>query len=472
MQLWGDDMKKTVGIGLIVLSGGIGYFIGLRVGDPIVVSVGDSGGVQGAEAKVFNEIESRDLGVSVSPDAAAKSLDVSRIERLLVDVGSLDAGPLRERELEALFRQWGAVDGKSAYERAIRLRGRERLACMEAAATGWAKLDPRGAWAEMMRVTSNGSAEFPNLKPIISEVARNDLALAVELIQGIDNPDVLQDDFQVLVDIAAEESSYLKLLKMVTDLDSVDTSGILTEKIFETWGKYEADAPLVALDGIADSEVVSKAMLGFMSGWAQVDGEAAFLYALENRSDPNMADLLSPVAEQWATYSTSDELRSLVDQVVAIDDGGAVFGDVSSLVAQRMPILVMENLSSVENDRARSMTSAVAMREWAVSDFQGAEEYYRSMPYDWSKQQAFWGVFNVGMQHGQDVGTIVELAFGLGDSAAVDKTLKHMAEYTRVSPLESSSRDLSAALYRALDRRSDISAETRVEVLKWLDSEK
>ena len=473
-------MNGKLTAALIVISGALGYYVG-------TTSRSDSADTASfkptSHASLAHDRSTEDVARSQDAlgDERARQIedagndsaifDASRIDEYLSEIEKLPPGPGKQRALETLFRKWGAASGILAYERAKGLGGRDRLACMSAAAAGWASGAPEEAWSEIMVATNNGSTSHLKLKPIIEEIARNDLGLAVQLLQRIDNQYYLQQHFQPLIDAAAEIGGYVDLLGIVQDLDSADKPGLLAEKIFETWGKYELDAPLEALSRIDDPAVASKALLGIMRGWAQVDGEAAFLYAVENSSDPKIAELLAPVAEQWSLSSSSDEVASLIEQVISIGDGGIVLSSISRSLAQRQPELTMDSIAGIENDRARSMTTNVVMGEWARTDLASAESYYKDMPYDQTKQQSFWALFNASMQQSKSPEGIIDLVFELNDLEAISRTLVSMAEYTTISPFRDRSLALERALVQELESREDISQDTKAKVLDWLTPE-
>lgn len=464
-------MKTVTTIGLILLSGAIGYYFGTTQRSDSSNPVNSNHSKE--EVNRADQNANRHQSPQLTEDSRSDSttFDPSQIEKYLAEIEKLPPGPAKQKEMEKLFREWAAVSGSLAYENAKGLEGRNRLACMTAAAAGWASVAPEEAWAEIMLATNNGSTRQPGLQPIIQEIAKNDLGLAVQLLQGIDNPYYLQNHFQPLIDAAAESRSYIDLLKIVNNLDSVETRGLLAEKVFETWGKYETDAPLEALSSIGAAVLASKALLGFMEGWAQVDGESAFLYAVENNSDPKIAELLSPIAEQWALTSTRGDVASIIEQITLIKDGDIVLSKISRSLAQREPELTMNSISGIENDRARSMTTTSVMGEWARTDLESAKNYYSEMPYDQSKQQAFWALFNAGMQQSKSPESLIGLAFDLGDPDAVNTLLVNMAEYTTVSSYKDRSLALANELARELDSREDIPPETKAKVLEWLNIE-
>jgi len=107
-----------------------------------------------------------------------------------------------------------------------------------------------------------------------------------------------------------------------------------------------------------------------------------FRYAVENSSDPKIAELLAPVAEQWALSSTSDEVAFLIEQITAIEDGGIVFSHISRSLAQRQPELTMDSISVVTNDRARSMSKPdTKVCLWNPTE----DETQRSLANSWTK---------------------------------------------------------------------------------------
>lgn len=221
--------------------------------------------------------------------------------------------------------------------------------------------------------------------------------------------------------------------------------------------------------GLADPEMAANALSGMMRGWAQVDGREAFAYAAENRADPQMAELLASTAEQWALGSTPDEIGLLLADVSSLEDSDLVIGLIALPLARIDPAMTMEAVSKIENDRSRSMATAVVMGEWARTDIHDAENRYKAMSFDQSKQQAFWSIFNASMKQGRDPQNILALVEDLSDPQAISRSLVHIAEYTTITGSSQGSQALADALLEYLDSSDDLTGSAKIEILNKLN---
>lgn len=384
-------------------------------------------------------------------DGSVDSYSGSQPQVLFQKIQEAPPSPAKRRQLEAFFRKWGELRGSDAYDYASKLTGRDRISCMAQAAAGWASTEPKEAWKKIMLDTNNGASDNPTLDPVVKEIARNDLVLAVELLQQVRDPENAQDQFRSISHIVSESGNYLELLGAVNSVHEPGSKARLTEMLFEEWGQYDLNEPLKALETLDDSEIAASALSGLMQGWAQIDGEAAFNYALQNGSDRTMSDLLGKIAQHWARTSTNDEIGTIIELVSSIDDSDRILPEVAVPLVERQPQATLEAIARIENTNARAMSTAAAMRSWAQFDYDDAASYYSSMDYGQSKQQAFWSLFNIGMRAGDSTDRIVDLAFELDSPNAVHSSLVSMAEYTNVSPYKSQSESLAASIRRVIE---------------------
>ncbi|MBK1875236.1 hypothetical protein [Pelagicoccus mobilis] len=402
----------------------------------------------------------------VSSSASGSEVDFEGRYRVL---SALRNGPGKVVELEELFAEWAAEEGEPAFEFALGLQGRDRLSFMGSAAAAWAETDPDAAWEAMMAVSNGGKMLVPQLAKVAKSIADTDPRLATELLLGVESQLNRQELFGRVVSSFKTDEVRNRVLEVLVSSE-VNGTEFMVESLFRDWGRYDSESPIRALDRLGDASLAKKAMLGILSGWASVDGRGAFDYVLRSGDEALVSSALSTVAEEWVGNSTADELPGIVELISSLEGDEAVLKNLISPLARVDPALALESVAGFENASARAWHTQDAMRQWAISDLDAAEEYFLSMPAGRTKDYAIWGLFNPAIKYGASAERILSHADSLETPKSIEIALINLSEYVRVRDLGEQTDSLIVAIEDYVANSDKLSDEFRQELLENLPS--
>jgi len=281
--------------------------------------------------------------------------------------------------LNRYYNRMGELDGVNTFESVLGSKNKYRLEQLSAVAKGWAKNDPTGAWAALMEVSSQGAIWKINTWGPVSEIAKNDPALAVRLIQDVKDHDSVVRYMGSILSEVSLTGNYDAVFQETLNVENPMLRNQMLKRIFEVWGENDFEASSQVLASLTGSEQTDKAMRGMLTGWARVDGKGAFEYVLENRDDPLIGDSLVQVAAEWARNSTASELEDFVTNLPEGHDWDDLASQVSYNLARVNPKLAMDMSMGIKDEQKQSQSASSAMWAWTRSDIEGAEQYFESM---------------------------------------------------------------------------------------------
>ncbi len=395
-----------------------------------------------------------------------KGLTSENVEQYLADIGELPPGPKANGIMRLLFSNWGEKDGAAAFEYAKNLTGRDRLGYLSSAATGWAEEEPTEAWGAIMEISNNGSMYGISSYNVLNAISRDDLQLAVDLSLQIKDERRRSSHFSSLVRDVSFHGNYEELFDIANDLESPTDKSNLVKSIFETWGKYETDAPNELMATITDPSVSSSAMEGLMSGWAAVDGSGAFSYALENRDLPGMEDSLESIAKTWSRSVTAQEMESMMDQVSSAENTSKLMQSMIYSVAQANPRLALDWASNTADESVKSRAISSTMSIWVRSNVEEAETYYHSMTDEKTRFASTYTIANGLLKNGASSDRIVALIEGFNDPNTKRNALSFVVQ--AVSRSKKKPPELQSTLKTMIESDPDMPKEQKDEILKRL----
>ncbi|MDQ8181591.1 hypothetical protein [Pelagicoccus sp. SDUM812005] len=321
-----------------------------------------------------------------------KDLDSENAHLFLAEIEALPPGPKTNGIMRQFFSSWGKSDGLAAFEYAKNLRGRDRLGYLSAAAAGWAETQPIEAWGAVMDISNNGSMYGISTYNVLNAISKDDLQLAVDLSLEIKDDRRRASHFSSLVRDVSFHGNYEELFEIANTLENPHDKSSLVKDIFETWGRYETDAPNQLMATISDPTISRYAVEGLMGGWAAVDGAGAFAYAIENRDQPGMEESLESIAKTWARSVTANEMENMMSQVSTADSSSKLMQSMIHEVARANPQLAMDWATNTPDESARANAVSATMSSWARSNINDAENYYHSMTDDKLRSRSAYSI--------------------------------------------------------------------------------
>ena len=390
-------------------------------------------------------------------------------EEILAMIEAYPVGPRRNALMSRFFERWGEVSGRVAFDRAKEMTGRLRMSLLATSARGWAKEDPRGAWQEMLVATNYGAMYSPSMHPILDQIASRDLGLALELLSQAGNDRYNQYRFSAIVRAAANDGRLGEVFSLVQGLEDPKERAAFSESLFENWGAYELEAPLLALQQVGDPEMARLAMSGLMKGWANVDGSGAFEYVLANRNDALVADTIADVASKWARSATAGELNEIVNRVGQVEERDEILNKIMYPIAQADPIMAIDLAAGMESVRDREMNVGRIMSVWARTDLEEAEGYYYGLS-DFGLKRASIGPLAMSMVgQGVQPERIVGMLSSFEDPKDLDRALASLASAARSTSLGRKAEPLKQYLLETVPQMENVSERSKERFLQYMN---
>lgn len=397
-----------------------------------------------------------------------EGMTAENVDRYLAEVQDLPPGPLANSITRQLFTNWGKTDGEAAFQYAQNLTGRDRLGYLSAAAAGWATDEPEIAWAAVMDISNNGSMYGISTYNVLNSIAKDDLELAAKLTLQVKDDRRRTSAFGYLVRQVSTKGNYEELFDIAIAIDGQSNKENFVKSIFETWGKYETEAPNRLLSTIEDPSVSSSAIQGMMSGWAAVDGSGAFSYALTNRAEPGMEDALQSITRTWARSVTAPEMEAMMAQVSTVEDSSKFMQSMIYSVAQANPQLAMDWAASTSDEGAKWSAVSSSMSSWTRSDIKGAEAYYHTMSDEGLRTKSVFTLATGLITKGATDERIIALLNGFDDPKHRANTLSSLAFAVSKSKSRNKSESLDQTLRELIETSPDMTEQQREAVLKNL----
>ncbi len=401
------------------------------------------------------------------------------VQSYLSEIRSLPPSFKRARLFEAFFRKWGEIDGEAAYRHAETFKGRERMRHLSNAAAGWAKNDPVAAYNRAILESGNVGTHHALLGGILAEIAKQDLRLAAQLAVGTKNQETMgfnsgpsvKVGMGFLIHQAEVESRFGELYPILLDESDSHDLGNNLRALFHSWAKYEYDDPLTLIESIGDETLSNQAMVGFLTGWAEADGEGAFRYAIANRESAAAKHTLSGLASAWVRESTGPEVASIIEEFAAIEDKSFLNFGVMSGLASYDPVASIDLAMDMEDQRSRERNLSVVMDRWAERDVRAAEAYATALENPSERSRAINEVIDAHFEQGTDPDHVIALTVDLENPKYAERALFGLVGRVANDRSPQSNRaEYIEALKTEVNAREGISDRNRTRMLEMLEA--
>lgn len=398
------------------------------------------GGAEASSAAALLEVESKHARRHAF-DQVLENLDTETARQLLAELDMQPASPRKRDMMLQLFSRWGQVDGELAYEQAKAMKGRDRLDYISEAAGGWAELDPLAAWEVMMIETNNGSMPRPSIGPVARQIAKANLGKAVKLLSACSSEMTAHAGFREVLGQVGDDGRYAELYGAVSAIEDSGMREKMSRDLFETWGRYSLSDPVGAIRAIDDPLIASSAMEGFLVGWASVEGKAAFDFAVENMTNPIVAENLSEVMVEWGKSASAEDLETILLQVQGSESESRdqILRDVLQPLARVDPRLAIDHALTIGNEGERATSVREVMSHWARANLEEAERYYYGMEDQPSQLKAIISLVDPMLKANADPERVYRLATTLEGDSEREQALLYMANIARLSKNRESS---------------------------------
>ena len=486
---------------MILVALGFGYFLGLQadlteysirsgvdeVSEPVTIQDSfDAEKRRNASSSVRTEVGDSfvdNLGVNGSIEAIIRisdpverafrfsemlsDLDDQKVVEIMLELEAMPPSARRTAFKEQLFCEWGAVSGAIALQYASQLEGRERLSLIAMASKGWARTEPNLAWDSMMTLTNGGRMANPSLKPMLEEIASQDISLAVRMLSDCENSALVSSRFKTILKVASDEGSYSDAYSTVVSMEDADKKRALLSELFIEWGKYNGIELLGSLDFVGDEES-RIAIEGVVRGWASVDGYGALGYLLDNNDDPLLNALLGDVAEEMGKSATAEDLEKIMETIDSIDSGVDVLARVLTPVSRADPSLAMSYAMEVENEGDREAIVRDVLGTWARSDLDEAENYYKEIKSPKLRLRSLTSLMGPMVESGVAPERLYALVEGFRDTRDRERAITYLASASTATRHRESAQALKGCLLSNLDHEDTLSDAFKNRLREYL----
>lgn len=393
------------------------------------------------DAATSNEDEAGQLhslvDTTLMEESALKRYRVSKLfedmtlessEEMFDYIKSNFSGAQQRRMLARYYTRMGELDGLNTFEEVLKSDNRYRISQLSAIARGWAREDPTGAWAAMMEISNNGASRYVNLRSPLREIALKDPALAVRMVQEIEDRNSMLGNLSTIVGAAADKNTYKAVLEESLKVEDDGVRNQMLNRLFTRWGEDDFEEPSLVLATFTDSEQTDKAMRGLLTGWARVDGRGAFEYALSNRDNPLVGNSLVDVAKEWTRRSTASEMEDFVTNLPEGQNWDKLTSEVSYDLARVNPRLALDMSIGIQDDQTKARAVSGAMWAWTQNDIEGAESYFETLSEGKHKTWARYSLALGNIEQQSDVGAAIGYIKEISDESEQADMLSYISD--------------------------------------------
>jgi hypothetical protein len=399
-----------------------------------------------------------------------KNLTPDNALQMLADLEAMRPSQKKMWLMGMLFAEWGKVAGSVALDHALHYEGQQGLHFQSSAIEGWAGNQPVEAWKTMMDLSNNGFVWMPRFTQTVSKIAQKDLALAVQLIQDIDEPFRQPFLFQSIVNSAADKGEMPQLLAQIETVEDKKKQGTYLETLFKEWGQFDNDTSLSAANNLGDPELVASAMKGMMNGWALNDGQGALEYAIQNSEDPLFKEIAVGVAKEWVRHATHGDVDAVISTVNSAPNKNQIMDGIIYQLAMANPDSALQFAESADN--ASSQGKNITAVLWSMSKIDPArvDAYYRSIPNDEVRFQSTGAATQASIYSEAPAEETLSLLSTYTNGAHRDTALEQMVDAATYGDNISQSGDLRVALTAEVEANESLQADVKKRLLDQLKS--
>lgn len=387
---------------------------------------------------------------------------------MLAELEELRPSGKRNKMMGLLFTKWGEVAGPMVLEYAKRYSGQQGMLYQSSAIEGWAKNQPVEAWKTMMDLTNNGFVWMPRITHTVTAIALKNPALAVQLIQDVDEPYRQPYLFQGIVDIAADRGEMHQLLAQIETVENSKKQGTYLETLFKEWGQFDNETSLAAANALADPELVESATKGLLKGWAQNDGQGALEYAIQNSEDPLFKEIAVGVAQEWVRSVTSENVGEFIATLSAAPNRDQMMDRIIYQVAMADPEQALLFAASSENAASKGNGFGSVLASMSKTNPERVTEYYRTIEDDEVRWQSTWAATTSSIYTGASAEDTLSLLSTFKNEDHRNSALDYMVLSATFADHVADSGELRSALVQEIGGNESMSPETRKRLLDKL----
>lgn len=389
--------------------------------------------------------------------------------QMLADLDALRPSAKKRWMMTDFFSKWGTLAGPIALEHAMQYEGHQGLSYQSASIEGWAHNEPSKAWKTMMDMTNNGFVWMPRLYQTVGVIARGDPALAVQLIQAIDEPYRQPHLFQPIVNTAADRGQMPELLTHIQAVEDSTKQNAYLETLFKEWGQFDNETSLAHAHSLGDPELVSAAMKGLMKGWAANDGQGALTYAIENSDDPLYKEMAVGVAEEWARFITSDDVERFADTLGRASNKDQIMDKVIFRLAMAEPDHAWQLASNATTAASRGDHRARVLGSLYKTQPERVMKHYHSIGPDAERWQSTWVATTSSIDLGESAEQTLSLLSTFENDVHRNRALDYMVHAATYADNVPNSADLRTALLVEVNGNESLSPTERERLLEKLN---
>ncbi len=387
---------------------------------------------------------------------------------MLAELEGLRPSAKRNSLMGLLFAKWGEVAGPMVLDYAKQYSGQQGMLYQSSAIEGWAKKQPAEAWKTMMDLTNNGFVWMPRITHTVTAIAKQDPALAVQLIQDIDEPYRQPFLFQGIVDVAADRGQMPQLLAQIETVEDGKKRGAYLETLFKEWGQFDNESSLAAANALANPDLVESATKGLMKGWAQNDGQGAMEYAIQNAEDPLYKQMTVKIAQEWIRSVTSENVSDFIATVSTAPNRGQISDRIIYQIGMADPEQALQFASTLENSASKGNGYGAVLASMSKTDPARVKEYYHTIADDEVRWQATWAATTSALYTGASVEETMSILSTFENEDHRDSALDYMVlSATNTEHVEDSG-ELRGALVQEIEGNESMTQETKKRLLDRL----
>ncbi|MBK1876476.1 hypothetical protein [Pelagicoccus mobilis] len=402
-------------------------------------------------------------------DRHLENLSTDKAFSVLERLQSMPASRKKSILMNRLFHKWGQTDGAVAFETAQALEGRDRLRYLGEAAAGWSTTDIVASWDALMIASNEGALQQLPLGPMLHEVAKQDISLAMTLMSEAGGTNAGYNRFKSILRAAEENGQFGDVFNELVFNDDVPNKERYVRSLFEEWGKSDLNTPFQMLNSLGDDPLSNQAMAGIMRGWATIDGQGAFSYALANSNDPIVARSLPMIAKELVKSSTAEEMSTLFSEIKDVDQQNSIAKTIIGDLANADPHSAFEWASQLQDEKTRANSIARVIGTYAKNDYEGARDYYLTLDDPSTQLQAVTGLTYSQFRETKNINLseTFELIDAIDDADSREKAIERVAGIAK-SLKKRDSIEFTDEYITMIEGRDDLSRSKKDKLIKPL----
>ena len=309
-----------------------------------------------------------------------EALDAESLPLFLSELEALPHTKRRDQWILQVVSRWGELDPETAAGYIETYPGNLRVEFIRAMSTGWAKLDPANAWEYYLVQTSGGATGQSSGIRILSEVAKSDPAMALNLITKIEDRRAKDQYYNQFWRIAGIHGNFGEVAAAMALIPDPTIRQMGMNGLWKEWASYDLEGVMASYHAMPGSPEKSNALKQIMAGWASQDPSKALAYCTQQIPEEERGPALKEVVKVWAESGRIKEAAEFILTLPVDRDSDDAVNAIAFQMARENPQAALSWVNSLQNEERVKAGQNMVIGHWADRNYPAAKAFVMTKP--------------------------------------------------------------------------------------------